>query len=181
MYAFYFLTKLSYDFLIQLHRALTSYYNPLSLCNSVTLVIHNECPLFCTPRVRFSVQLQFHQIHIVSSLSPVCMPLSLPSTQSEVSWLGGSDNSCGVKSFPRGVTDKPVLRPLCHIDTNCIPSGGSDKRCAGCGQGSGRTHRCHQMCSRQAGWRPIHVSAKGRRQGKGMDCHTGIDVSNTSL
>lgn len=41
----YFPTKLIYYFLIQLHRALTGLYKPLSLYHSDILVIYNECLL----------------------------------------------------------------------------------------------------------------------------------------
>lgn len=95
------------------------------------------------------------------------MPLSLPSAKSEVSWLGWSDKSSSVKSSPQGSTDKPILWPLCCIDPSSISSGRSDKRGAGCGQGSGRAHQRHQMCSREACWWPIHVSAEECCQGKG--------------
>lgn len=71
-----------------------------------------------------------------------------------------------VKSPPRGAADKPMLWPLCAIDTGSPSSGGADKCGAGRGQGSDRTHRRHQVCRRQGGRRPVHVSAEKRRQGK---------------
>lgn len=57
----------------------------------------------------------------VCPFSPaMCTPLSLSSNMSEVSWLGGSDKAPSVKSPPQGATDKPMLWPLCAIDSSSL-------------------------------------------------------------